>query len=235
MQHGVPMKGETMIQVSERTRPLAAAMDDEDELIVHAKERDHQAFATLMKRYDRRIYRLAIHITRNEEDAKDVLQESFLKAYTHLDRFENRSRFYTWLVRITVNEALMKLRKSRQREEVSLDEGPLADDGEFLPRRIAGWEKNPEQRYLGSELQEILKKAIDELKLPYRIVFQLRDIDQLSIEETAQALQLSHATVKTRLLRARLQLRELLTPYFRKRPSTHSTQIPKRATLVCAR
>lgn len=190
-------------------------LDDETTLIIEAQSGNNDAFAELARQYERHVYRLALNITRNPEDAKDVLQESLLKAYVNLARFQGRSRFYTWLVRIAINEALMKLRKSRT--EVSLDKPVEADDGSFMPREIEDWGENPEERYSKTELQEILATAVGRLPLLYRVVFQLRDVDGLSIEETAQTLGLSSAAVKSRLLRARLQLRETLSPYFRKR------------------
>lgn len=196
---------------------MAVHLQNETELVAQAQTGDNGAFTELVRLYDRHIYRLALNITRNPEDAKDVLQESLLKAYANLDRFEGNSRFYTWLVRIAINEALLKLRRNRVAKEVSLDEGLAGDDGSFMPREIEDWGENPEERYSKTELQEILANAIENLKLPYRVVFQLRDVDGLSIEETAQALGLSAAAVKSRLLRARLQLRETLNPHFQKR------------------
>lgn len=195
---------------------MAVHLDNETELVAQAQTGDNEAFTALVKQYDRHIYRLALNITRNPEDAKDVLQESLLKAYAHLDRFEGKSRFYTWLVRIAINEALMRLRKTRGEKEVSLDEDREMDDGSFMPQEIEDWGDNPERRYSQTELQGILARAIDSLTLPYRVVFQLRDVDGLSIEETSQTLGLSEAAVKSRLLRARLQLRETLSPYFHK-------------------
>lgn len=191
-------------------------LQNETELVAQAQTGDAAAFTALVKQYDRHLYRLALNITRNPEDAKDVLQESLLKAYVNLGRFEGKSRFYTWLVRIAMNEALMKLRKTRGDKEVSLDEGREGDDGSFMPTEIEDWGENPEARYSQTELQQILGSAIDALTLPYRVVFQLRDVDGLSIEETAETLALSAAAVKSRLLRARLQLREALSPYFQK-------------------
>lgn len=195
---------------------MAVHLSNEVELVEEARAGSHDAFTELVKQYDRYIYRLALNITRNTEDAKDVLQESVLKAYMNISRFEGKSRFYTWLVRIAMNEALMKLRKARNGKEISLDEDRQADDGSFMPREIEDWSESPEQRYSKVQLQEILGNAIETLKLPYRVVFQLRDVDGLSIEETAQTLGLSPAAVKSRLLRARLQLREVLSPHFQR-------------------
>ena len=162
------------------------------------------------------IYRLAKHITRHDEDAEDVLQETFLKAYEHLGEFQGQSKFYTWIVRIAVNESLMKLRKRRPGKIVSLDEA--IDTGEeTVTREIAVWEDNPEDRYSREELRAILEEAIQSLPPIFRAVFVLRDIDELSTEETADALSISIPAVKSRLLRARLQLRDKLTRFFKRK------------------
>ena len=169
-----------------------------------------------MKQYQRKIYRLAKNITQNDEDAEDVLQETFLKAYEHLDGFQGNSRFYTWIVRIGVNEALMKLRKRKGDRFVSLDE-PVDTGEEEVKREIAVWEDNPEQRYSQEELQKILDEAVDSLKPDFRTVFVLRDIEELSTEETAETMGISVPAVKSRLLRARLALREKLTRQFKRK------------------
>src|SRR5262249_18219367 len=167
-----------------------------------------------MNRYQNKIYRIAKNITHNDEDAEDVLQEAFLKAYEHLDSFQGNARFYTWIVRIAVNEALMKLRKRRGDKEVSLDE-PVDLGEEEVKREIAVWDDNPEQRYSREEIQTILDEAVSTLKEDFRTVFVLRDIEEMSTEETAEALGISVPAVKSRLLRARLALREKLTRRFR--------------------
>jgi RNA polymerase sigma-70 factor (ECF subfamily) len=189
---------------------------DEAALVTRAKAGDDEAFSELVTHYDRRILRLAKNITRSDEDAEDVLQDAFLKAYEHLDRFQGNSKFYTWLVRIAVNEALMKLRKRKGDRTVSLDE--QLDTGEdTLVREIAVWDETPEQQYSSEEMQSILDDAIDSLEPIYRTVFQLRDVDELSTEETADTLGISIPAVKSRLLRARLQLREKLTRFFQRK------------------
>ncbi len=189
---------------------------DEGALIARAKAGDDTAFTELLNRYERKIYRLAKNITQNDEDAEDVLQEAFLKAYTHLDNFQGNSKFYTWIVRIAVNESLMKLRKRKSDKLVSLDE--QVDTGEdMVPREIAVWEDNPEQQYTQEELRGILDKSVESLAPIFRSVFVLRDIEDLSTEETAEALGISIPAVKSRLLRARLQLREKLTRFFRRK------------------
>jgi RNA polymerase sigma-70 factor, ECF subfamily len=189
---------------------------DESALVAQAKAGDQNAFAELVNRYERKIYRLAKNITRNDEDAEDVLQNAFLKAYTHLDNFKGDSKFYTWLVRIAVNEALMRLRKRKTDRSVPLDE-PVELGEETVQREIAVWEDNPEQQYSQEEWRRILDEAVDSLKPDFRTVFVLRDIEELSTEETAETLGISVPAVKSRLLRARLALRETLTRQFKRK------------------
>ena len=193
-----------------------AGIEDELEILALARQGDARAFSELMRKYEGKIFRLAQHITQNREDAEDVLQETFLKAYEHLDQFKGDSKFYTWVVRIAVNQALMKLRKRKTDRTVSMDEG--IDTGEdTVIREIAAWDENPEQRFSREELGDILDEAVQSLAPAYRTVFVLRDIDELSTEETADALDLSVPAVKSRLLRARLQLREKLTRFFKRK------------------
>jgi RNA polymerase sigma-70 factor (ECF subfamily) len=193
-----------------------AAVFDEATLVAQAQKGDAQAFTRLVSQYERKIFRLAKHITQNQEDAEDVLQEAFLKAYEHLPEFQGQSRFYTWLVRIAVNESLMKLRKRKTGKTVSLDE--TIDTGEeTVAREIAVWEENPEQRYSREELRRILEEAVESLPAIFRTVFALRDIDELSTEETASVLNISIPAVKSRLLRARLRLRDKLTRFFKRK------------------
>jgi RNA polymerase sigma-70 factor (ECF subfamily) len=196
--------------------PQEAAVFDESALVSLARQGDTGAFNGLAERYQRNIFRLAQNITQNREDAEDVLQETFLKAYEHLPEFHGDSKFYTWIVRIAVNEALMKLRKRKWDKTVWLDE-PVNTGEDTVAREIAVWEDNPEQRYSKEELHDILEKAVNGLAPPYRTVFVLRDMEGLSTEETAEALELSVPAVKSRLLRARLQLRDKLTAFFKKK------------------
>jgi RNA polymerase sigma-70 factor, ECF subfamily len=188
----------------------------DEHLVELAKTGDDGAFPELVKRYSRRILRVARNITNNDEDSEDVLQETFMKAFTHLDGFQGNSKFYTWLVRIAMNEALMKLRKRKTGKVVSLDE-ELDTGDDTIVREIAVWEGNPEDKFSQEELREILDTTIASLPEGFRVVFQLRDIEELSTEETAEILGLSIPAVKSRLLRARLQLREKLTRMFRKK------------------
>jgi RNA polymerase sigma-70 factor (ECF subfamily) len=188
--------------------------EDEPVLVAAAQAGDIVAFETLVGRYERKILRLAQNITQNREDAEDVMQEAFLKAYEHLSGFQGNSRFYTWLVRIAVNQALMKLRKRRP-NVVSIDEEVNTGE-DLIPREIEDWGPSPEDRYKQTELSDILSEVIADLDPSFRIVFQLRDIEELSTEETAEALGLSVPAVKSRLLRARLKLRQKLNKYFRR-------------------
>lgn len=188
---------------------------DEVRLVEQAQHGNLDAFTDLVNRYEGKIFRLTQHITGNREDAEDALQETFLKAYSRLSQFHGDSRFYTWLVRIAVNESLMKLRKRKTTAAVSLDE-PIETDGNFMPREVASWDPSPEERYAQTELREILDRTVQALPPIFRTVFILRDLDHLSTEETAGALEISVPAVKSRLLRARLQLREDLTSYFKR-------------------
>ncbi len=191
-------------------------LENEVALLAEARAGSAGAFVTLLNQYSSHIYRLALHITSNREDAEDVLQEVSLKAYANLREFRGDSRFYTWLVRITVNEALMKLRKRCSTRQVSLDEPIETDENSFMPREIESWGDNPEDGYAKSELQRLLTDAIEKLEPPYRLVFTLRDVEHVSTEETAQMLGLSVPTVKSRLMRARLKMRERLNRCFKK-------------------
>jgi RNA polymerase sigma-70 factor, ECF subfamily len=187
--------------------------EDEPRLVAAAKSGDAAAFEELVNRYEKKIFRLTMNITRNHEDAEDAMQDAFMKAYSHLSNFQEDSRFYTWLVRIAANEALMRLRKRRP-NQFSLDD-PIEGDDDLIPREIEDWGPSPEQRYAQSEMQEILNHVIDQLAPDFRVVFLLRDVEGLSTEETAEAVGISVPAVKSRLLRARLKLRQKLNRYFR--------------------
>ncbi len=197
------------------------ASDDLD--LVHATQNgDLSAFEQLVKRYDRKLLRIAQHVTHNQEDSQDVVQESFLKAFQHLAQFREESQFSTWLIRIALNQSFMKLRKRRTAKETSLDNN-FESDVDMPPMEVVDWAPNPEQLYGSSELRDILVKALHELRPSLRPVFVLRDIEGLSIEQTAEVLNVSRTTVKARLWRARLQLRERLNKYFNK--SAKSTPV----------
>jgi RNA polymerase sigma-70 factor (ECF subfamily) len=185
-------------------------------LLAAAKNGEPAAFQELLTRHERRIFRLAQNLTQNREDAEEVMQDAFLRAFTHLEGFKGDARFSTWLTRIAINEALMKLRK--RRPTVSLDDERESENNSVV-RELEDWGPSPEQMYSQEELQRILSEAVGRLSLGLRIVTQLRDMEEVSTEETAQILGLSLSAVKSRSRRARLTLRELLNPYFRQSKS----------------
>jgi RNA polymerase sigma-70 factor (ECF subfamily) len=187
---------------------------DQDSALVHAcQDGDAAAFEELVKRYDVRLFSIAQHITHNREDAEDAVQDAFLKVFRNLSQFRGNSQFSTWLIRITVNESLMKLRKRRSIREVSMEDNfEIAEH--VSPFAIADWAPNPEQQYGAIELRSILRNQLQELQPNLRVAFVLRDIEGLSTEEAAEVLQLTVDAVKARLWRARLKLRQLLTTYF---------------------
>ena len=200
------------------------ASDDLD--LVHAsKNGDVAAFEQLVERYDRKLFRIAQHVTHNREDAEDAVQDAFLKAFQHLGEFREDSKFSTWLIRITLNQSLMKVRKQRRAiREVSLEEDFQAGE-DMLPMEVIDWAPDPEQLYRTAELRDILIKALRELRPILRAVFVLRDIEGLSTAQTAEVLNLSQVAVKARLWRGRLQLRERLNKYFRKEPESARVEL----------
>ena len=197
---------------------------DDTELLTRLKAGDQSAYATLVEQNASAIYRLALRLMGNEADAEDVLQETFLSAFKSIDRFEGRSSLSTWLYRIASNAALMRLRRNEP-EQVSVDEPVERDDGEMMPRQFFDFCCLPEDDLLREEAREQMKKAIDELPPTLRSVFVLRDIEGLSTAETAETLDLSESAVKSRLMRARLKLREQLSRYFSQGPVMSETRI----------
>lgn len=204
--------GQAQSMANPHRLPSTIAREDEHLLVASAQRGDLKAFEELVSRYENKIFRLTLHITGNHEDAEDAMQDAFLKSFSHLKEFHGESRFYTWLVRIAANEALMRLRKRRP-NQFSLDE-PIKGDEDLIPREIEDWGPSPEQRFAQTEMREILSSAIEELEPDYRMVFVLRDIEDLSTEETAKTLGISVPAVKSRLLRARLKLRGKLSRTF---------------------
>lgn len=177
---------------------------------------DRAEFAQLVDAYSAPMYRLGLRMLGNPQDAEDVLQNTFLNALTHLPKFEARSSLSTWLYRIAANEALMLIRK--RKPEVQLEEVEGEDNAEDLrPAQIVDWSALPEDELLAGEGKTILDEAIQSLPESLRIVFLLRDVEGLSIRETAEALSLTETNVKTRLLRARMFLRERLSAYYGER------------------
>ncbi len=177
---------------------------------------DREQFARLVDAYSAPIYHLALRMLGVEQDAEDILQTTFIKALKHVADFEGRSSLSTWLYRIAANEALMLMR--RKRPSFSLDEEPEDGDGEAQPpRELADWADLPEGDLLSAEARQQLEAAIQILPVKLRVVFLMRDVEGLSIKETSEALDLTETAVKTRLLRARLFLREHLSGYFGER------------------
>ncbi len=195
--------------------PSAVVAKDEGRLVAEAKAGNYAAFEELVNRYEKKIYRLGLNITGNPEDAEEVLQEAFLKAFEHLPEFREDSRFYTWIVRIAVNEGLMKLRKRRSDRSVPIEDS-VDDEGDVMPREFADWRPNPEEQLARSELEMILSQAAHSLPPTFRTVFFLRDVEGLSTQETAEMLGLTVSAVKARLFRARMHLRDELTKIFQR-------------------
>lgn len=177
---------------------------------------DRAEFSRLVEAYSGKLYRLALKMLGNQQDAEDILQETFIKAYRHLNTFDGRSHLSTWLYRIATNEALMKLRKKRP-ETVSIDEPLETMEGEQEPLQIVDWCCLPEDELTSTEVRKYIDAAVGRLPESLRVVFLLRDIEDLSTLETAQTLGLSEEAVKTRLSRARMRLREELSSYFGER------------------
>ncbi|MCC6800640.1 MAG: sigma-70 family RNA polymerase sigma factor [Anaerolineae bacterium] len=196
---------------------------DDGELVARLKAGDQAAYAQLVEEQAARIYRLALRMMGNETDAEDVLQETFLSAFRSIDSFEERSSLSTWLYRIATNAALMRLRR-KEPEQVSVDEPLERDDGDLLPRQFFDFCCLPEDDLLRDEARAEMLRAIDGLPATLRSVFVLRDIEGLSTEETANALDLSISAVKSRLMRARLKLRERLSTYFSQGPVLPDTR-----------
>ena len=192
-------------------RTADAGDDDEQSLIARICKGEPSLFSTLVKPYERRVYATALALLRNDADAQDVAQEAILKAFANLRQFRGESKFSTWLIQITVNEARMRQRK--QRADLFEPIAELQDEeGAYTPRDSADWREIPSEALERSEIRALLAKALASLAQKYREVFLLRDVEQISIEETAEVLNISIASVKTRLLRARLMLRDILAP-----------------------
>jgi RNA polymerase sigma-70 factor (ECF subfamily) len=181
----------------------------EQELISQVQRGRTELFYELVRPYERRVYAAALAILRNEADAEDTVQEAMLKALANIQQFRAESRFSTWLIQITVNEALMRRRRERTRMTEAIEDN-RDEEGEYTPRDFADWREIPSEALERKEVRQKLAEALASLDQKYREVFVLRDMEQLNIQETAEALGISVASVKTRLLRARLMLRDLL-------------------------
>ena len=181
-------------------------------LIQRVQNGEAELFYDLVRPYERAVFLAALSLVKNDADAEDVAQEAILKAFKNLARFRQEAKFSTWLIQIAINEAKMKLRKDRRHLYDSIEEGQLADDGDYIPKDFADWREIPSEALEQKELREALTTALNSLPEKYRTVLVLRDVQHLSIAETAQALGITEANVKTRLSRARLQMRDALAP-----------------------
>lgn len=207
------MPTETEIRPAGQTAFAAATppVDRGEELLLNRAQRgDVDAFSQLIRPLERAVYLSAFSLLRNEADAEEVSQEAVLKAFRSISRFRGEAKFSTWLIQIAINEAKMKLRKDRRHLYESIEEGQVSEDGDYIPRDFADWREIPSETLERKELRDALSDALHALPEKYRTVVMLRDIQHLSIVETAQVLGISEANVKTRLSRARLQMRDAL-------------------------
>ena len=197
--------------MAEKAATLEDLVRDEEALIRRIRDGERDLFYELIRPYERRVYTAAFAVLRNQADAEDVAQEAALKALKHIGQFRAEARFSTWLIQITMNEARMWRRKGHARimESIAVRED---EEGNYVPRDFADWREIPSETLERHEVRQKLAEALGSLGQIYREVFVLRDMQQLSIEETAKTLGISNASVKTRLLRARLMLRDLLAP-----------------------
>jgi RNA polymerase sigma-70 factor, ECF subfamily len=210
------------VAISPRFDP---AEEHEAVLIRRIRDGETELFYELIRPYERRVFVIAFTILRNEEDAEDAAQDAFLKAFKHLAQFRSESRFSTWLIQVAINEARLRQRKSHL--EIMRPIGDKQnEDGSYTPHDFTDWREIPSEALERKEIREKLVAALASLAQKYREVFVLRDVEHMSIEDTAQALGISAGAVKTRLLRARLMLRDLLSPGLEGIWASHS-QIPK--------
>lgn len=186
--------------------PRVAAFAGDDALLARARAGDGSAFRAIMQKYNQRLYRIARGILRHDADAEDAVQEAYLKAFAHLDEFRGEASFATWLTRIAMNEALLRLRKRR----ATVPLGPPGPQAEIIPFPLAATDADPERTMAQRQILQLIERATDDLPEAYRTVFIMRVIEGLSVEDTAQLLALRPETVKTRLHRARRLIREQL-------------------------
>ena len=180
---------------------------------IKAGERD--LFYDLIKPCERAVFLTAYSVLKSEADAEEVVQEAVLKAYKGLGSFRGEAKFSSWLVKITLNEARMKLRRSRAGSEISLEVFVDDGDSDYTPAVLTDWREIPSESLERKELRETLRRAVNELPAKYREVLILRDCRDMSIEETAQLLGISIGMVKTRLFRARLMMQKIVAPDLR--------------------
>lgn len=206
-----------------RNEPASQGAPGEDDfvLVERVLTGDRRAFESLVRRHERRVFRVTLAVLGNIEDAEETMQDTFVKAFRHLDQFRKEARFTTWLTRIAVNEAIRK--RSARKEFVALAEVGTAG-GHFTPKRYESWRSNPEQLYGKQEIHRIVEDAIQSLPEIYREAFVLRDVEELSTEEAAELLGISLPALKSRLVRARLMMREALAEKLEE-PPTLKTKI----------
>jgi RNA polymerase sigma-70 factor (ECF subfamily) len=191
--------------------PEPPGMTREQELIARVQRGQNELFYELVRPYERRVYAAALAILRNESDAEDTAQEAMLKAFANIRQFRAEAKFSTWLIQITVNEALMRRRREKTVVMEAIDDRREREgESDYAPRDFADWREIPSESLERKEVRQKLATALGSLDRKYREVFVMRDMEQLNIQETAEALGISVASVKTRLLRARLMLRDLL-------------------------
>jgi RNA polymerase sigma-70 factor (ECF subfamily) len=199
-------------------RPLTGAkvsIDSAEGLLLRRiQDGEMDAFYELVRPYERALFVTALALVKNDADAEEVAQEAVLKAFKNIARFRQEAKFSTWLIQICINEAKMKLRKERRHLYESIEEGKQYDEGDYIPRDFADWREIPSEALEQKELRDALLRAMECLPEKYRTVLMLRDVQHLSINETAKVLGISESNVKTRLLRARLQMRDALAPGF---------------------
>jgi RNA polymerase sigma-70 factor (ECF subfamily) len=181
-------------------------------LIERIRGGERDLFMELVRPYQKLVYSMAVSLLKSDHDAEDVAQEALFKAFKNLAQFRGECKFSTWIIQITINEAKHRLRRSNRASEESIDAGIESDEGDYLPIDLADWREIPSEALQRKELRECLHRAIAALKPIYRDVLILRDIQHMSVAETAEMLKISEASVKTRLLRARLQVRDSLAP-----------------------
>jgi RNA polymerase sigma-70 factor (ECF subfamily) len=185
---------------------------NEAEIIKRVCDGEREAFYELVQPYERMVYATAISVMKNPADAEEVAQEAVLKAFSNLASFRAESKFSTWMLQITYNEARMRLRKTRSHLYESIDDPQPSENGDYWPKDFADWRPIPSELFERSEVRQAIQDATNSLKTIYREVFVLRDVQNLSTKETATILGISEVAVKLRLLRARLQMRDMLAP-----------------------
>jgi RNA polymerase sigma-70 factor (ECF subfamily) len=204
---------------SAQSAPSSTEVSDEA-LVERARAKDEAAFEELVNRYENKLYRLAMRFVRNETDAQEILQDAFLSAWRNLPTFEGRAQFGSWMYRVTVNAALMLLRSRNRHPEITVDDveptvlnDAVVENGQTM-RANADWSQRPDDQLQSAEMRKHIQASVEALPDGLRTVFLLRDVEELSTEDTAEMLGLSVPAVKTRLHRARLALREAIGRYF---------------------